>query len=302
MTSPAVLLVGATGHLGGEVARRLARDGVSFRALVRPTSDDSGIRALGAEIVAGDMRDLASLDAACADVGRIVSTANALGRLLAGDRSVSIASVDETGNANLLAAAERAGVKRFVFLSMGGGVMDSHSPLVEAKRHMEERLTASPIREVIVRPDMFQEIWLSPAVGFDWPKRSVRIYGKGETRHRYVAIGDVAEAVVRLVVAEDPPRVVELEGPVALSPLEAAAAFERALGTSVKVSHVPRAALVVGSKLLRPIKPDLASVMGGALHADRHPSPGTEQGFVELGIQPRSVVAYIDQVAAGGPA
>jgi uncharacterized protein YbjT (DUF2867 family) len=181
-------------------------------------------------------------------------------------------------------------------------VMDSPSPLVDAKRRMEQRLKASQIREVIVRPDMFQEIWLSPAVGFDWSKRSVRIYGKGETRHRYVALGDVAEAVVRLVAAEDPPREIELEGPVALSPLEAVAAFERALGAPIKVSHVPRAALVVGSKLLRPIKPDLASVMAGALFADRTPSPGTDQGFLDLGIRPRSVGAFIDELAAGGSA
>jgi uncharacterized protein YbjT (DUF2867 family) len=178
--------------------------------------------------------------------------------------------------------------------------MDSRSPLVDAKRRMEQRLVASPIREVIVRPDMFQEVWLSPAVGFDWPKRSVRIYGKGETRHRYVSIGDVAEAIVRLIAAGDPPREIELEGPVALSPLEAVAAFERALGMPFKVSHVPRAALVMGSTLLRPVKPDLASVMGGALFADRTPSPGTERELVELGIQPRGVGAYIDVLAAGG--
>jgi uncharacterized protein YbjT (DUF2867 family) len=299
--TPAVLLVGGTGLLGGEIARRLARDGVPFRALVRPASDASALRTLGAEIADGDMRDAASLDKACAGVGTVVSTANALARLLGGDRTVSISSVDDAGNANLLTAAERAGVGRFVFLSMGGGVMDSHSPIVDAKRRMEERLGASRIREVIVRPDMFQEVWLSSAVGFDWEKRSVRIYGKGRTPHRYVAVGDVAEAVVRLVAAEDPPRAVELEGPVAMSRLEAVAAFERALGTPVKVSHVPRAALVVGSTVLRPIKPELASVMGGALFADRMPSPGTEQALLDLGIQPRGVGAYIDEVTAGGP-
>jgi uncharacterized protein YbjT (DUF2867 family) len=300
MASPAVLLVGGTGLLGGEIARRLARDGVPFRALVRPASDSTALRALGAEIAGGDMRDTASLEAACAGIGTVISTANSLARLLAGDGSVSIASVDEAGNANLLAAAERAGVERFLFLSMGGGVMDSHSPIVDAKRRMEQRLAVSRIRDVIVRPDMFQEVWMSPAVGFDWQKRSVRIYGKGMTPHRYVAVGDVAEAVVRLAAADDPPREVELEGPVAMSRLEAVAAFERALATPIKVAHVPRAALVVGSKVLRPIKPELASVMGGALFADRTPSPGTEQGFLDLGIRPLGVGAYIDQVTAGG--
>jgi len=78
------------------------------------------------------------------------------------------------------------------------------------------------------------------------------------------------------------------------------AAFERALGTPIKVSHVPRAALVVGSTVLRPIKPHFASVMGGALFADRTPSPGTEQAFLDLSIRPLGVGAYIDEVTVGG--
>jgi hypothetical protein len=41
--------------------------------------------------------------------------------------------------------------------------------------------------------------------------------------------------------------------------------------------------------------------MGGALFADQNPSPGTEQGFVDLGIRPRGVGVYIDEVTAGGP-
>ena len=296
MASPAILLVGGTGQLGSDVARRLARDGVSCRALVRPTSDAARLRSFGAEVVAGDLRDPASLAAASEGVETVVTTATALGRLLGGDRSVSIQGVDVDGNANLLTAAENAGVKRLLFVSMGGGVLARSSPLVNAKVRMEARLAASPVREVIVRPDMFQEVWLSPEVGFDWPNRKVRLYGRGETKHRYVGIGDVAEAIVRLVAAEDPPRVVELNGATAISAMEAVAAFEQRLGVPIKVSHVPRLGLRIGAVLMRPLRPELASVMSGALQMDLASAVGSDEGFRALGIDPRPVESYIENV------
>ena len=61
-----VLLCGGTGMLGGAIARSLAEHGVPFRALVRPNSDASALRELGADIRTGDFTDRASLDRAVA--------------------------------------------------------------------------------------------------------------------------------------------------------------------------------------------------------------------------------------------
>ena len=72
------LVIGATGRLGSEVCRQLAAKGKPVRALVRATSDPGKVEALrscGAEIVQGDLRDRASLSAACqgiTNLGRIV--------------------------------------------------------------------------------------------------------------------------------------------------------------------------------------------------------------------------------------
>ena len=86
-------------------------------------------------------------------------------------------------------------------------------PLGVGKIATENRLAGSPIREVVLRPDQFQEIWLSPLAQFDWPARKVTMFGRGETPTRYVATDDVATALVRLVLAGDPPRLVEFGGP-----------------------------------------------------------------------------------------
>ena len=128
------LLVGGTGLLGGRVAARMRERGVPVRALVRPTSDGSSLSMLGVDVVRGDMRDRASIDAALAGVDTVVTTANAMARNLAGDTTISIHEVDEVGNANLIeAAAARAGVARFVFVSAEREELEAGTPFTRAK-------------------------------------------------------------------------------------------------------------------------------------------------------------------------
>ena len=56
-----VLLVGATGTLGGTVAKELSGQAISFRCLVRKTADTTHLRKQGAELAHGYVRDNAVL-------------------------------------------------------------------------------------------------------------------------------------------------------------------------------------------------------------------------------------------------
>jgi uncharacterized protein YbjT (DUF2867 family) len=301
MNRPSILLCGGTGELGGAVARHLHARGVPFRALVRPATDPGPLATLATVIVRADLREPAGLPAAVEGVTTVVSTANSIGRLLGGARDMSIRDVDDRGYANLIAAAERAGVERFVYVSMLGDFGEAHTPFTDAKIATERRLRASKLREVIVRPDMFQEVWLGAAGGFDLAGGRATIYGQGRARHRHVAIDDVAEATVRLALAGDPPREVGLAGPDAVSALEALEAFEGMLGHPLRARHVPRIALRVGRVVLRPIKPEIASIMGMALAGDREDTSIGDEGFTALGIEPRGARTYIAQTT-GVPA
>lgn len=300
MAEPQILLCGATGVLGGAIAGRLKARGIPFRALVRPGRSAAAPTGAGIEQVVGDLRDPVSLRVAVSGVATVISTANAISRVLAGEGDLSIRDVDDHGYANLIAACEQAGVQRFVFASMLGDFGAARTPFTDAKLATERRLQASRMHEVIVRPDMFQEVWLSPAVGFDWPHGKVTVYGRGESPHAYIGIDDVAEAMVRLALAEDPPHVVEIGGPEAVSPNEAVAAFERALGRPIKASHVPRLMMRIGRTVMRPVKPVTASLMGMALASDLAPSVVRDEALRELGIDARPVRRYIDQAAAAG--
>src|SRR3712207_2628717 len=96
-----LLLCGATGDLGSRIAARLTDRRIPIRALVRPRSDTAALRSSGAELCVGDLTDPAGLDRALAGVRTVVTTANGMGRNLAGARDVSIGRVDHDGNAAL---------------------------------------------------------------------------------------------------------------------------------------------------------------------------------------------------------
>ena len=289
-----VLVCGATGELGGRVVRGLRAAGSPVRALVRPRSDAAALRGLGVELTEGDFRDADSLRRAVTGVETVVSTVTVIARALAGEKDADFHAVDVVGHRELITAAEAAGVARFVFVSAARVRLEptASTPLGMGKISTEDRLFGASLREVVVRPDQYQEIWFSPLAQFDWPARKVVIFGKGETPTRYVATDDVADAVVRLALADDPPRIVELGGPDALTRKQAVEVFERALGEPIKRRHVPRAAIRLGAVGLRRFRPALASVMGGALAADLHPATWDDRPLRELGIQPRSVEAY----------
>jgi uncharacterized protein YbjT (DUF2867 family) len=295
---PSILVCGATGALGSRIVRGLVGAGIRTRALVRPQSDAAALEALGVEVVRGDLRDRESLERAAAGVGTVVSTANSIGRRFAGERDLGMRAVDDEGYAALIQAAENAAVGRFVYLSLGGPARLANSPFSNAKRATERRLRGSSMHEVIVRPDAYQELWLSSAVGFDPAAGKAMIFGRGLSRVSYVAMDDVAAAVVALSQAPDPPRVVELGGPEAITRIEAVDAFASAMGRPIQRRHIPRAALRIGSVVLRRARPELASSMAMGLAMDRADSGLGPQAFGDLGIQPRSVRTYIAEVAS----
>ncbi len=296
MADQTILLCGGTGMLGGEVARRLAARGIPFRALVRPRTDATTLEALGAVIVRGDLRNRPSLDPAVAGVGTVISTATAMVRMITGDKELTLRDVDDAGYANLIAASEQAGVQRFVYASMvtppAGNALDA------AKAATERRLQASRLREVIVRADMIQESHLTPMAGFDWPHGKVTIFGRGRTPNAYISNGDFAEAMIRLALADDPPRLVEVGGPERITRNQAAARFAEASGRTMRVRHIPRPVLWAGAHLLGPVQPLGALMMSSMLEFDTIEWRIDDKGLRALGIEPKPVSQYIREVVA----
>jgi len=294
-----VLVVGGSGDLGSRIVRRLRDGGAEVRCLVRPGTDEARLRGWGVAVVRGALTDPASLRAACEGVETVVATATAIARVLAGARHPDLHEVDEVGMASLVEAAAGAGVVRFVYLSYAGVDSALGTPLERAKVSTEARLARSPVRRVVVRPDAFQEIHLAPIGRFDVRAGKVAVFGKGDTRRRWVATEDVAALVVAVTGEDDPPDVVTFGGPEALSRHEAIAVAEQATGRTIKVQRMPRAVASIGMRLLRRPNPALATVFGLGLMMDLHEATWDDAPLRERGITPRPASDWIrDQAAA----
>lgn len=238
-----ILVAGATGYLGGEICRRLVAAKRPVRGLVRKSSDPAAVqrlRELGVETVVGDLRDPLSLADACRDVEAVISTVTSMRSRQEGE---GIESTDQQGQLNLVDAAARAAVRRFVYISYSGQIGDD-DPLTVAKRSVERRLRESGMEYTILRPSYFMEAWLSPMLGFDYASGQVTMYGSGERKISWISLGDVAEFAVRVV--DDPAAantVLELGGPDALSPREVVRVFEEESGRRFEVKQVPEEAI-----------------------------------------------------------
>jgi len=100
-----ILLAGATGDLGGRIAKALNKNGATVKAIVRPDSKKAAVdilKAGGVEIVELDMNDHESLVAACKGATCVISTYAGLMDVI----------IDAQGH--LLDAAVEAGVPRFI--------------------------------------------------------------------------------------------------------------------------------------------------------------------------------------------
>lgn len=256
------LVVGATGVLGGEICRRLAAQGKPVRGLVRATSDQAKVDELkshGVEIVQGDMCDPASLEAACQGGTAVISTVSSMPFCYeAGENDIQ--RVDLEGVTCLIDAAQAAGIERFIYTSF---TPDNDFPLRNAKRAVERHLKDSGLVYTILRLSYTMDVWLSPAVGFDYANAKAQIYGSGENPISWVAFKDVAQFAVESL---DNPAArnatLELGGPEALSQLQAVHIFEELSGRSFEVQHVPEEALAEQQKTATdPMQQSFAGLM-----------------------------------------
>ena len=231
-----ILVVGATGNLGGSIARALLAGGKKVRILVRPGSSYADLVRDGAEPVTGDLKEPASLHAACAGVDAVVTTANAIGR--GGEDTIE--SVDLHGNQHLIEAAEAEGVHRFIFTSVLGASADSPVPFIQAKGATEQRLTKSAMTWTILQPNLYMDSWLPMAVGGPaLAGQPVTLVGEGRRRHSMVAMGDVVSyALAALERDEANNQRLVIGGPDAISWRDAVAAFEHELGREIPVRTV----------------------------------------------------------------
>jgi len=237
-----ILVTGGTGFIGPRVVRALRERDQPVRALVRNPSGRAAttLAAWGAELVQGDMTDRESLRRAV-DGSEVVVHLVAIRQ----GGAEQFQRVMEEGTRELVAAAEAAGVRRFVLMSALGTTEETKDlvPYYHAKWEQEQALQGSGLEHVIFRPSF---VFAHDGGILPTFRRLARItpvtpiIGGGRQRIQPIWIEDVAAYFAQSVdKAEAANRTFELGGPDAVSWNEFWSQLKRALGQRRPSVHVP---------------------------------------------------------------
>jgi uncharacterized protein YbjT (DUF2867 family) len=286
-----ILIVGATGLLGAEICSRLRAQAHPTRALVRKGSPrESLLRGLDVEIVYGDLKDRHSLDAACCGASVVITTANSVLSRRHGD---SLKTVDRDGSLALLRAAEAAGSRHFVYVSVSPS-LSTNNPFVRYKRQVEAAVRKSCLTWTILQPAAFMEIHAGAVGGWDYEAGRARLMGSGRAPISYISAADVAAFAVAAV--DNPAaanRELHITGPEPLTALEAVAIAEKVTGRAFKVQRIPVGALRVFRALLRPFHPAMSSLLAIGISMEQGDRVTMEPLLREFAVQPTTFEQYV---------
>jgi len=255
-----VLVVGATGFLGGQVVDELLKRGKKVRALVRPQSSAAKLEAKGVEVVRGDMLDAGSLITAMTGVSAVVSTAAGYTR---NDKNAK--AIDTYGNSNLAVAAKYAGVPRFVLISIVTSDQTPQIPHFWNKKLAEDKLEELGVPFVALRPGAFFDQVATMGGGNPFDRGRLTWLGSKDVPLTFVLASDLAGYLAEAVDADvaDGERIdIGWTRPVSI--LEVASLVEKHSDKPVKVMAMPEPLLIglgrVTSKVV-PLVSDMASMV-----------------------------------------
>ncbi len=229
-----LLIVGATGTLGRQVARRALDEGYQVRCLVRSPRKAAFLKEWGAELVPGDICQPETLKSALEGVTAVIDAATERAT-----DSLSIKEVDWDGKVALIQAASAADVKRFIFFSILDAEKYPQVPLMEIKRCTELFLAESGLNYTILSPCGFlQNLIADYAIPI---LEGHAVYVTGDTSPiAYMDTQDVAKFALRaLSVPETEKKAFPVVGPRAWSGYEIIRLCERLSGREAKVSRLP---------------------------------------------------------------
>lgn len=230
------LVAGVSGHTGAVLAQSLLDQKQKVRVLVREAAKGERWKKRGAEVAVGGLEDVHALG----------------GALRGADSAYLLVPPPPITSTGILARAERmAGafaqaisgshLRHVVFLSSIAAQHSEGTGVIVALHRAEQILRGGKTPVTFLRPGYFVENWasaLEPAKGGQLPT-----FLPPDLKFIQVATHDIGRAAAELI-AEHPKahRVVELAGPVEVSPGDVAAVLGKLLGREVKVAPQPASA------------------------------------------------------------
>jgi len=226
-----ILVAGATGYLGGFVAREFKARGHFVRALARSPEKLEPLKDSLDEIVEAEVTRPETLEHVCDGIDVVFSS---VGITRQKDK-LTFQDVDYQGNRNLLDKALKTSVKKFIYVSVFNGPQLLHLDIVKAHEDFVQDLKASGLDYAIVRPtgyfsDMGEFLDMAR-------KGRVYLFGRGKNRSNPIHGADLAAACVDAM--EGRTQETDIGGPEVLTYLDVAETAFRTLGKQARISSVP---------------------------------------------------------------
>lgn len=228
-----LLVVGATGTLGRQVARQALDEDHEVRCLVRNPNKAIFLKEWGAEIVKGDLCDKATLPSALKGVDAVIDAATA--RVT---DNLSAKEVDWQGKVNLIQATKAAGVDRYIFFSIINAEQHPEVPLMNIKRCTELFLAESGLNYTVLQLAGFMQGLIGQYAIPILEEQVVWVSGES-TPIAYMNTQDIAKFAVRaLSVPETEKQTFPVVGTKAWGAYEIMNLCENLSGKKTRISRV----------------------------------------------------------------
>ncbi|HWB25393.1 MAG TPA: SDR family oxidoreductase [Chitinophagaceae bacterium] len=227
-----ILLAGATGYLGSYILKGLLAQNIQTKVLVRhPERLPQGAASSRLTIIKAELTKPAELQNCCAGINTVISTVG----ITRQKDGLTYMDVDYQANLNLLDEALKAGVKKFIYVSVLHGQKLRGTKLGAAKEKFVDAVKASGIDYCIIRPNGY----FSDMKDFLSMAKSGRAYlfGNGENKMNPIHGEDLAAVCIKAV--ELPEKEINIGGPQLFTLNQIAALALETLGKPVKIIHLP---------------------------------------------------------------
>jgi uncharacterized protein YbjT (DUF2867 family) len=238
-----VLVAGATGYLGGFVARELKARGYFVRALARSPKKLEQLRDSLDEIAETEVTRPETLEHVCDGIDVIFSS---IGITRQKD-GLTFRDVDYQGNKNLLDVALREGVGKFVYVSSFNGPALRHLDIVAAHEDFVEELKAAGIGFAVLRPTGY---FSDMGEFFEMARRGrVWLIGSGKNRVNPIHGADLAVACADAV--EGDKTEIDVGGPQTMTWEDVGKLAFEVQGRPPKVTRIPEWLMWLAVRLAR---------------------------------------------------
>lgn len=225
------LLAGATGYLGGFIAKELINRGIYFRAIARNKKSLESKGILANEVIVSELTKPETIYNCCTGIDTVISTVG----ITRQKDGLTYMDVDYQANLNLLEEAKKCGVKKFIYVSVLNGPLLRSLKICNAKEKFADELKNSGLDYCIIRPNGF----FSDLAEFYKmaQKGTVYLFGDGTLKSNPISGEDLSVYCVDMI--DNFSGEFNIGGPQILTQNEIAEIAFFVSGKQVNIVHIP---------------------------------------------------------------